>query len=139
MALPANEDTRANANNYIGFEPPNNHIPWTNDTGGDLAKGDVVIVGPYVGILDCDIAADETGTINIADGAVVDSQQVAAGSTFATRNIEVWYNPTTGEYQDTSDNNLYGVGAVLAVLNANGTFAYLKRRYWVREAFYAET
>jgi predicted RecA/RadA family phage recombinase len=140
MAFPVNEDTTGDENFYVAMDPPNNHaFPWTNDTGADVAKGDVVILGPLVGIADEDIEAGYEGSLNIGDGDVILTAQVAVGSTFVTVGQEVWYDPATGLVQDTSANNLYGLGPSVAVLSDNGVVAFLKRRYWVREAFYAET
>lgn len=139
MPLPATEDTRGDEDYTILQEGPNNHIPWTNDTGADVAKGDIVILGPLVCLADQDIASLAAGTLEIQDGSLVGTAQIAAGSTFAVIGAEVWYNPATGEVQDTSANNLYGIGVVGVVLNAAGVMYFLKRRYWVREAFYAET
>ena len=140
MAIPINEDTRANQAFWAGMDPPNNHLfPWDNDTGADVDKGDLVIWGPLVGIVDQDIVSGEEGSINIGEGDIVGTAQIAVGSTFAVRGAEVWYDPATGLVQDTSANNLYGIGTLVATLTDDGAIAFLKRRYWVREAFYAET
>lgn len=141
MAFPVNENTTGDENFHVIMDPPNNHLfPWTNDTGADVAKGDVVILGPLVGIADEDIATGDEGSLNIGDGDGVLTAQVAPGSTFVTPGQEVWYDPATGLVQDTSANNLYGIGVnVRDALSADGVLAFLKRRYWVREAFYAET
>jgi hypothetical protein len=138
MPIPINEDTRGLQKNYILSEAVE-HIPYTNGTMLAMKAGDAVIIGPYFGILDADIAAGETGTASICDGEVTNTAEVAGGSTFPTEHAEVWFNPTTGKYQDTSANNLYGVGTVLAPLGADGAFSFIKRRLWVREAFYSET
>lgn len=138
--IPINEDTRGNEAYYIGMDPPNNHIAlWTNDTGADVAKGDVVILGPLVCIADEDIANGERGSLNCGDGDIVVTAQIAGGSVFATIGQEVWYDPATGLVQDTSANNLYGLGPLYGILTDGGAIGFLKRRYWVREAFYAET
>lgn len=139
MPLPANEDARANANFYIVQPGPNNHIPYTNATGVDIAAGDVVIIGALIGIADQDIANGAAGTLDIEDGAIANTAQVAAGSTFATIGQEVWYDPTTGEVQDTSANNLFGIGLLATILAADGHITFMKRRYWTTESFYTET
>lgn len=140
MPLPAQEDTTLDKDYYAGcYMPPGDHIPWTNTTGVTVPAGRVVIYGPYVGITDQELIAGATGTINISDGEVIDTAQVAAGSVFGTLAAECWYDPATGDIQDTSANNLYGIGALVSIMGADGAVGFIKRRYWVREAFYAET
>jgi predicted RecA/RadA family phage recombinase len=137
MPIPINEDTRANAKNFVHFEVVD-HIDYTNG-GAALKAGDARIAGPYFGIADQDIANAADGTLDITDGEIVDTEQVAAGSTFAVPHAEVWFNPVTKKYQDTSANNLYGVGTVIKIMDAGGSFRFIKRRFWVREEFYADT
>jgi predicted RecA/RadA family phage recombinase len=136
--IPANEDARANQKNWI-LEEAVQHIEYLNSTMVTKKAGDAVIIGPYFGILDADILAGETGTATIWDGEAVNTSEVAVGSTFPTLHAEVWFNPTTGKYADASANNLYGVGTVISTMDANGAFSFIKRRFWVREAFYSET
>lgn len=48
------------------FRQPGNTLTWTNDTGGDVASGDVVVLEDVVGIAQVDIADTEDGSVAIA-------------------------------------------------------------------------
>ena len=137
--IPISEDTRGNQKYFVVAEAVE-HIEYYNASAVNTIKaGDPLIIGPYFGIADADILPLETGTATICDGEVVNTAQVAAGSTFPTVHTEVWYDPATKKVHDTSANNLYGIGTVIRAMDANGEFAFIKRRLWVREAFYSET
>ena len=47
-------------------------LRYTNDTGNDIASGDVVIVGELVGIADGAIADTETGNVVVQEGLVAE-------------------------------------------------------------------
>ena len=40
-------------------------IDWTNDTGSDVASGDVVVVGHVLAVAETDIADTEAGSVSI--------------------------------------------------------------------------
>lgn len=42
-------------------------MSWTNGTGGDIASGDVVLIGTRVGVALVDIADGESGSVAVAE------------------------------------------------------------------------
>lgn len=48
------------------FRQPGNTLTWTNDTGADVASGDVVVLDDTIGIAQVDIADTEDGSVAIA-------------------------------------------------------------------------
>ncbi len=127
------EDTRANFNCYVVKDAPVDHIRWYNHTGSTVNPGDLIIVGPWVCVVDEEIENHEYGSLCVAGGVLVNVRPglIADGTTFATFGQEVYFNPTTGHFHDTTDAGRYLVGYLRRVTDADGSFAFEKRRYAV--------
>lgn len=136
MALPANEDTRLNYQNYVRRDNCD-HMAFIAD--GDKEAGQLVVIDTvgvngdefFCGVCDTDTDDGDEGTLQVTEGIEIRTNRVFAGSTFAIVGGQVWYNNTTGNYYDTEAAGLYWVGKVLpnGTLNASGVFGFEKHRY----------
>ena len=127
--LPATEDTRADLNYFEAVNTNNDTIPFLADD--DYEAGDMILWGPYVGIVNKDVASGSWGSLRDKDGILVTTRQVATGSTFATVGNPVWFNETTGEVSDTEAAGLVDIGPLATALDANSVISFYKRRYYV--------
>lgn len=75
---------------------------WTNDTGGDVASGDVVVVGQQIGIATVDIPKDGTGTVAFEGVFVVPK---VSGAVIAHGEMVMWdvsANDGAGAFDDSA-------------------------------------
>ncbi|MCC6428322.1 MAG: DUF2190 family protein [Phycisphaerales bacterium] len=64
----SNESGNTAMKNTVLDHPADCGIVWTNGTGADVSAGDVVRVGPLVGVAEVNIASTKTGAV-LLDGA----------------------------------------------------------------------
>lgn len=127
--FPVSGDTAEEFKNFVKMEGQDHkrNLPFP----AGCTQGDMIVVEPWCGIADETVAAAAGATVSahVKEGIRVVSRQIAVGSTFNTVGQEVWFNPVDGLYYDTEDDGLYLVGYVDEVTDADGTFAFEKRRY----------
>ncbi len=124
--LPASPDTRLDFKNFV-LEENCDHLPVTLVAGATYL--DMVVVVPWCGLADKDIAANGDGTLHVKEGILVRTSRIATGAVFNTSGQEVWFDTVTEEYTDTEDAGLYCVGYVREAVNNDGVFGFEKRRY----------
>lgn len=126
MALPASENTSADAQGFVRYEivTGDDHVLITN-TGSAINQGDFVLKTPYFGIADEDIAATTgTGTIHCGQIYGVNSNVTGSGETFATWGQEVHYNTADGLFYEAEHDSTYLVGYVRRVVDSNGYWEF---------------
>jgi hypothetical protein len=129
MDFPVTEDTRDEFKNFVKVENQDHKINLPFPAG--CTAGDMVVVEPWCGIADRTVAAaaGALAELHVREGIRVVSRQIETGAIFDTIGQDVWFNPVTGEYTDTEDDGLYLVGYVDEVTDADGCFAFEKKRY----------
>lgn len=129
MALPASEDTRNLKVTYVQNEMVD-HLIVPNGSGADWSQGDFVIVGPFGGVADKDVADGAIGSIHVEEGIQLHANDLkATEDTFATWGQAVYWDDTTKEFSDTSTAGYYAVGYLTQVKDADGMIIFEKTRY----------
>lgn len=101
------------AQNYI---QPGKSIDYTNDTGADIASGDVVELASHIGVAGADIPDGEIGTVHL-DGVFElpkAAEAIAAG-------VDVYWDATAGNITATVDTNIPAGMVTKAALLADAT------------------
>ncbi len=83
-------------------------LEYTNDTGGDIASGDVVVIGSQIGVAATDIADTESGTVQMSGvftlpktaGAAIPQGDPAIWDVSAGAFIPSTGTPATGDVSD---------------------------------------
>lgn len=105
------------------------HEVLNNDTGAALEQYDFTVIGGLSCIADADIPDGEYGSFHTEEALEVQADSfVATEDTFATPNADVFWDPTSGNFSDTSTIGYYKVGIVTQVKNSNGVVWFSKNR-----------
>lgn len=88
---------------------------WTNDTGGDIASGGVVVASHMIGIALTAIANGATGWVNFTQGKVWSGLPKVAAAVFAVGEKLIW-DVSAGKFDDAAATPATGdlTGAVVA-------------------------
>ncbi len=96
-------------------------LEWTNDTGGDIASGDVVKAGLFIGIALGDIADTEEGRVGLAEVW----EMPKATPLVLAQGARVYWDVADGELNATDTDN-FDAGLVFrAALSADTTVQVL--------------
>ena len=105
------------------------HIRLNNDTGAALEQYEFTVIGGLCLVADEDIADGVVGPFHVEENLVMQIDTLkAAEDTFATVNADVFWDPATGEFSDTSTIGYYKVGIVKEIKNSNGVVRIVKAR-----------
>lgn len=121
----AYEDTRTKEMGYIVKEGVNVY-DLTNDTGADLAQGDICVIGAWPGVALDDIANGAVGPIYVGQ-CVVSTLKVAAAATFGSIGDPVYWDDTNKEITDVATANTL-IGYVVEPKGADGAVVFEKIR-----------
>lgn len=94
-----------------------------NTTGADIAQYQLVVMGGLTLIANEAILDGATGSFQAIDGSIVHigTADLTTGElTFGTANADVFWDPATGKFSDTSTEDYYKIGTVVDVKNAAG-------------------
>lgn len=105
------------------------HINLTNTTGAAIEQYEFVVMGGLCLVADEDIADGDVGSFHVEANLVLQAEDFEAGEdTFGTANADVFWNPATGDFSDTSTATYYKVGIVKEIKNSNGVIRFVKAR-----------
>lgn len=105
------------------------HARLNNNTGADLEQYELTVINGIVLVADEAIANGEVGSFTIDDSYSIQvSDLVATEDTFGTVNADVFWDPTSGDFSDTSTIGYYPVGIVQEIKNSNGVVLVLINR-----------
>ncbi len=97
-----------------------------NSTGAALSQYELTVIGGRVLIANDAIASGSEGGLKDAEGLSFQvSNFVTDEDTFATVNADVFWDPTSGYFSDTSTAGYYKVGIVQGIKNSNGAVLVL--------------
>lgn len=119
---------------YIQNEPVD-HIRLVNDTGALLEQYEFTVLGQAVGgrlcgVADREIAIATRGPFHVEDGIILQADSFVAGEgVFGTDNMEVFWDPTSGDFSDTETAGYWSVGQLVTDLDGNGVITFTKYRY----------
>ena len=102
------------------------HAQLVNGTGSALAQYELTVQGGLVLIADEAIASTAVGSFNndhSYSGQI--SEFIAEEGDFATANAVVYWDPSSGNFSDTSTATYYPVGIVQEVKNSSGVVLVL--------------
>ena len=97
------------------------HINLINNTGADLAQYELTVIGGLVVIADEAITDGSRGSFHCEENLLIQIEDFVAGeNTFGTADADVFWDPSSGDFSDTSTATYYKVGIVHTVKNSNG-------------------
>lgn len=97
------------------------------------ALGDILIIGPWVGIACNTVAIGDTLSLDIEEGKEYDAISAVSGVGAAIGD-DLFYNPTTGAFAAVAGSGYYNIGSITGIRDANNCFRFEKRRRWIASA-----
>lgn len=88
-------------------------LTWTNDTGNDVASGDIVVIGALVGIASSDIADTASGEVVVQEGLV--AEVPLAPSLTVAQGAALYASATSAALTTTATSNVFAGHAYEAV------------------------
>jgi hypothetical protein len=103
-----------------------------NGSGADLAQGSLSVLGRMVVIADEAVASTASGAFSSGDGLEIQCSTLTNGEkTFATKNQNVYFNPTGKSLSDTETVGYYLIGQLKTAINAAGMIEVILRKWAV--------
>lgn len=89
------------------------HVRLTNSTGAALEQYELTVINGLILVADEAIAVDAVGSFAVVEDLSGQIDEfVATEDTFGTVNAVVYWDPTSGDFSDTSTVGYYPVGTV---------------------------
>jgi len=133
--IPADQDTRDLYMTFVSRDATQDH-PEFEALVATVTIGDIKILNttnkrPFVGVAETSGVLGEQIKYNVREGIGVHigSDIIAEGSTFNTKNADVWFDPVNDLVHDTEADGYWLIGKVEEVQDADGMFTLLKRRF----------
>ena len=105
------------------------HVRLNNDSGADLEQFEFVVLQGHIYVADEAITSGEVGSFAVMEDLGFQISDFVDGEgTFGTENAVVYWDPTSGDFSDTSTATYYPVGIVKEVLSDSGTVLVLGDR-----------
>ena len=110
-------------------KPKADHVNLVNNTGAALAQYDFTVINGLCLIADEAIASGAKGSFHNVDNLVIQTNDLLTGSLdFDTASAPVYWDPTTGDFSDTSASGDYLVGTLDTVKDSAGMIIVLLNR-----------
>jgi hypothetical protein len=103
------------------------HVRLNNNTGSALVQYEFTVIGGLALVADEAIASSSVGSFHYQDGLTLQIEDFVAGEgTFGTVDAAVYWDPSSGNFSDTSTSTYYQVGIVKTIKNSNGVVEMVK-------------
>lgn len=111
----------------------------TNDTGADLAKNELSVIGKLVVVAAEAVASAAVGSFDTEDGGIIQADDLkTTEDTFGTVGQAVYFDPSSGEFSDTATVGYYEIGQLVTAQDADGMIEFIRMR-WANEIESDET
>ena len=105
------------------------HVRLNNSTGTALVQYELTVISGIIMVADEAIASGAVGSFAIVEDLSLQiADYVATEDTFATVNAVVYWDPSSGDFSDTSTAGYYPVGIVQEIKNSNDVVLMLANR-----------